>query len=353
MNDSKVFTPSTPATDAPAAPPPTVVVQYPAPNYWTFWRTRLLIGALIASILFNVSLYGTYAEYFASSEPPTEKYHSGDKAASDKIAVISVNGTIMPPMTERWIKQIDHAADDNHVKGVLLVVDSPGGLVADSQQIYHRLQKLAKKKTVYVQMKRMAASGGYYIAMGAGPGGKIFAEPTTWTGSIGVIIPRYDLSQLAQKVGVVSDPLKTGEFKDALNPFRPMTDSERKVWENILDQSFQKFIQVIDDNRDGLDRDGVKALATGQVYTADDALAAKLVDQIGYEEESLEALKTQLGLKAARAVRYETPSSLVEQLIGIEMDPTTETWKAVVESSVPRAMYLCSWWPALPESSMK
>lgn len=347
MSDSKVFTPAPVSTETPQ--PPTVVVQCAQVSFWRQWTTRLLIAGLALSLLFNMGLLSAYSEYYSSSEPPHERYHSGEKSASDKIAVIAVNGTIMPPYTERWIKQIDHAAEDEAVKGVLLVVDSPGGLVADSQQIYHRLQKLNQKKPVYVQMKRMAASGGYYIAMGAGSQGRIFAEPTTWTGSIGVIIPRYDMTQLAEKIGVASDPLKTGEFKDALNPFRPMTDAERKVWENILDQSFQKFMKVIDDNRDGLNAEEVKALATGQVYTADDALASKLVDQIGYEEDSLKALRDHLKLTSARVVEYQTPSSLVEQLLGGQANPAGDTWKAVLDASVPRAMYLCSWWPALPE----
>ena len=307
------------------------------------------MAGLGASVLFNVSLFSAYREYFASTEPPQERFHSGTAGSSNKIAILSVEGTIMPPFTERLLKQIEHVTKDDKVKGVLLVVDSPGGFVADSHEIYHRLQLLEEKKPIFVQMKRMAASGGYYIAMGAGAKGKIFAEPTTWTGSIGVILPRYDISKLADKIGIASEPLKTGEFKDALNPFRPMTDNERKLWENILDQSFQKFIEVIDKSRDGLDVDGVKALATGQIYTADDALKNKLIDQIGYEEDALKALQAQLQLDTVRVVRYQAPKTLMEQLLGVQAKPPLDPWRAVVEASVPRAMYLCSWWPAVPE----
>lgn len=352
MSDGKVFTSSTSSPPASgAAPAPTIVVQSGS-SPWRSWTFRLLLGALGFSILCNFGMYGSYREYFAKTEGPTERFHSGDENASDKIVVLSVEGTIMPPFTERLIKQIEHAGKDDSVKGILLVIDSPGGLVADSHEIYHRLKQLGEKqKPIYVQMKRMAASGGYYIAMGIGPEGKIFAEPTTWTGSIGVILPRYDASKLADKIGVVSDPLKTGEFKDALNPFRPMTESERSLWENILDQSFQKFIKVIDDNRDGLDAAAVKALATGQIYTADDALAKNLVDVIGYEEDALKALQEKLGLSKARVVYYRTETTVLEQLLGGSMQakPAVDPWKLLVESSVPRAMYLCSWLPALPQ----
>lgn len=348
MSDAKVFTSSsTPGSP----PPPTTIVVQPVQGFFRSWSTRLLMFALATSILFNVSFFAAYSEYMASAEPPQERFHSGDATASDRIAVISVEGTIMPPFTERLLKQIDHAGKDDKVKGILLVVDSPGGLVADSHEIYHRLKQLeAKKKTIYVQMKRMAASGGYYVSMGAGPEGRIFAEPTTWTGSIGVIIPHYDVSKLADKFGIASAPLKTGEFKDALSPFRELTQRERQLWEGILDQSFQKFIKVIDDNREGLDADGVKALATGQIYTADDALANKLVDQIGYEEDSLQALKDKLGLKSVRVIKYHTQVTVIEQLLGsMQAKPPVDPWKIMMEASVPRAMYLCSWLPALPE----
>lgn len=344
MSDTTVFT-----AGSKANPPQTILVQTQTPSIWRGWLIKLLLIALAGSLLANFGLYSAYRQYFSNVEPPQERFHSGSETATDKIAVLKIEATIMPPFTERLIDQIEHATKDKNVKGALLLIDSPGGLVTDSHQIYHRLQKLRETKPVYVQMKRMAASGGYYIAMGAGPDAKIYAEPTTWTGSIGVILPRYDFSKLADKYGVASDPLKTGPFKDSLNPFRPMEDSERKLWGNIIDQSFQKFIDVIDENRETLDRNEVKALATGQIYTADDAKQNKLIDEIGYEEDSLEALKQKLNLKKARVVTYASPSSVVDLLLGsAKAQGNTDPWKSFIESTVPRAMYYCSWLPALP-----
>ena len=306
------------------------------------------MAALGISVMVNFGLFSTYRQYFASTEPPHERFHSGSETAPGKIAILKMEATIMPPYTERLIQQIDHAAKDKNVKGVLLVVDSPGGLVTDSHQIYHRLQKLQETKPVNVQFKRMAASGGYYIAMGAGPKATIFAEPTTWTGSIGVILPRYDASKLAEKIGIASDPLKTGPYKDALSPFRPLSEEERKIWDNIIDQSFQKFISVIDDNRDQLDRDQVKALATGQIYTADDAKNNHLIDEIGFEEDSLESLREKVNLKNPRIVTYETPQTVMDIILGnTKSHAAADPWKAFLESTVPRAMYYCSWLPTL------
>lgn len=312
------------------------------------WLVRGLILILVFSIGLNLWMLGSYEEYYSNSNPPRERYHSGDRLAVDKLAVIEVSGTIMPPFTERILKAIERAADDEQVKGVLLSVDSPGGLVADSHQIYHRLRELNAVKPVFVSMKRMAASGGYYIAMGAGLEGKIYAEPTTWTGSIGVIIPRWDMSGLADKFGVRPASLKTGPFKDALNPLKELSAEEQAVWDAILADSFDRFVGVISENRRGLDDAAVRSLATGQVYTADQALELKLVDEIGFEEDALKALQEQAGLEQARVVSYESPVGLADLLLGqAEATSPATIWQELLETSVPRAMYYCSGMPGL------
>lgn len=327
---------------------PTIVIQSGASG-WTVWGFRLAVFALGLSVMANIGMFAAFRDYFANVEPPIERFHSGEETASEKLVVLKVNGTIMPPFTERLIEQIKQAAKTESVKGVLLSVDSPGGFVADSHQIYHELLKLSEKKPVYVQMKRLAASGGYYISMGAGPKAKIYAEPTTWTGSIGVIIPRYDVTELAKKFGVDSAPLKTGEFKDALNPFRPLTDRERAVWENILNQSYEQFVDVIATNRPKLDTEKVKALATGQIFTAKDAKENGLVDEIGYEDDALAALKTATGLSTARVVTYEHPTTLMDVLLGsAQVKAEADPWRSFLEASVPRAMFYCSWLPPMP-----
>ena len=311
---------------------------------WLFWLM------LLASLGWNFWMYQGYRDYFARSDPPSERFHSGDRTSRDKIAIIRVEGTIMPPVTGRVLESIRQAKEDDQVKGVLLVVDSPGGLVTDSHQIYHRLRELTAFKPVYVSMGSLAASGGYYISMGAGPEAKIFAEPTTWTGSIGVIIPHYEVAGLAGQLGIEAAPLKTGEFKDALSPFRKMTERDREVWEKILDQSFQQFLEVIDLNRSGLDREQVRALATGQIYTAKDALENGLVDALGYEEDALDALRKQLGLTQARVVTYEhRPGLLSVALRFVKPAEPVSPWQSLVDSALPRAMYLSSW-PALPRA---
>lgn len=325
----------------PVGPPPPPPPLPPAPK--SRFKSWLVSSILMSSLLANLIMYLSWKEYFSSADGPGEKFHSGERTAKDKLAVIRISGTIMPPFTSRILKTIQTARDDDHVKGVLLAVNSPGGFVTDSHQIYHQLKKLSDKKPVYVAMGSMAASGGVYVAMGAGDKAKIFAEPTTWTGSIGVIIPHYEVTDLAEKVGFRAAPLKTGEFKDALSPFREMTGPERAVWDNILNQAFEQFLQVIDDNRANLDRDQVRTLATGQIYTAKDAKANGLIDEIGFEDEALAALQKETGLSKARVITYEYPITLLEAVLGMSKapDPLAQ-WQALFEASVPQAMYLYS-----------
>ena len=332
---------------------PLHVVVVPPPTSGLSWfRSALLPLALVASIGANFWMYSQNREYFAAESGPAERYHSGDKYALDKFAVIQVSGTIMPPFSGRVLEAIKQAKTDDRVKGVLLAVDSPGGFVADSHQIYHRLRELSVLKPVVVSMGSLAASGGYYVAMGAGPEAKIFAEPTTWTGSIGVIIPHYEVAGLAEKLGIEASPLKTGEFKDALSPFRPMTDRDREVWNAILDQSFQQFLDVIHDNRTGLERERVQELATGQIYTASDALRNGLIDAIGYEEDALDELKKRAGLTKARVVTYAHPTSIVDLLLGSASAAESNAgWQKLLDAGVPRAMYLASWGIPLPDLS--
>lgn len=308
------------------------------------WRRRAwFLAALLAiSAVVNFVFWSRYDRYYAGAEPPAEQFHDGDRTAAAKIARIEVVGTISPPFTARTLAALERAVEDESVRGVLLVIDSPGGLVADSHEIYHRIEQLRDKKPVVVSMKRMAASGGLYVAMGAGPKGLIFAEPTTWTGSIGVIIPRYDLTELAQKIGVESDSLQTGELKDSLNPFRPMSEKEEDVWQVILADAFDRFVEVIDANREKLDEGKVRALATGQVYTAQQAVDSGLVDRIGFEEDALAALQDQLKLERARVIEYEFPTGLLDLLMpAAEAADPERQWKAALDSAVPKALYHC------------
>lgn len=327
----------------------TVIVRVDATpeNNGTRWLRRIMVAVLAISILLNLWFILDPLSYSPPDIP--EQHFSGDKGQADRIAIINFEGTISPPFTGRWLKQIKQATNDETVKGVVMVIDSPGGFVADSHQLLREIQKMAKAKPVYVAMKRIAASGGYYISMGIGEQGRIFAEPTTWTGSIGVIIPRYNATQLVQKIGIKSEPLITGPLKDTLNPFRDMTEQETQVWDAILKDSFDRFVSVIDAGRVQLDAAAIRKLATGQIYTANQALENHLVDEIGYTEDAIAALAKQLQLSSYDAFEYRSTPGLVDALMGSKFSGVDVIADQILQASVPRAMYYASWNPWVPQ----
>ena len=179
------------------------------------------------------------------------RWHSLSKTATDKIAIITVEGTILGD--EGFVKkQIDQVRDDDHVKAVVLRVDSPGGTVTGSDYIYHHLKKLAEDKQIplVVSMGSIAASGGYYVAMAVGDTeNTIFAEPTTWTGSIGVIIPHYDISGLLEKWDVKDDSIASNPLKMMGSPTRkfpePIRAEEQQILQGLVDSSFDGFKEIV------------------------------------------------------------------------------------------------------------
>jgi protease-4 len=171
-----------------------IIVQQPPSAFGRYGKW--LMAALVLAIMFCIGTYSKYSSYFSPADAPQEKYHSLAKFASKKIAIIDVSGTIMEGEDSFAAKQIKRVLEDTAVVGVVLRVSSPGGTVTGSDYLYHHLRELVDKRKIplVVSMGSICASGGYYISMAAGSqADSIFAEPTTWTGSIGVIIPHFNL----------------------------------------------------------------------------------------------------------------------------------------------------------------
>ena len=298
----------------------------------------LLAGVFVAG---SVAAAAGFGENIVEDDGVSEVYEEGSRLGP-KLAIIEMSGTIGPPFTDDWLAQLEKAREDEDVKGVLLHVDSPGGFVADSHQLFHEMRKLSDVKPMTVQFGRLAASGGYYVAMGAGPEGVIFAEPTTWTGSIGVIVPYYNAQELADKVGVKAEPLKTGRFKDTLSPFRTPSEAEEELWDVILADAFDRFKDVIEVGRPGLDRAEIDDAATGQIFTAEQALDRGLIDEIGFREEALANLKERAGVSDPHVVRYESESSPWALLLGESGEPVSDV-TAILKAGRPEAFYLYGW----------
>jgi len=335
-------------------PPTRVILEHASP--WGRWGTRIAWSVAGLSLLAAIGSAGAFAQYFQRDARVVEKWHSLSKTAPAKVAIVSVTGAIMGG--DGFARaQLDRIADDETVKAIVLRVDSPGGTVSGSDEIHYRLSKLAKDRDlpVVVSMGGIAASGGYYVAMAnGGRDDVVFAEPATLTGSIGVIIPHFDLSQLVKRFDVKDDSVASGPLKEMLSPTKDRSPElaarERKILQSLVDDMFVRFKEIVRGGRPKLDAAAVDAVATGQIFTAKQALEAGLVDRIGFLEDAVtRAVElAKLTPETARAVRYSKPKGLLEEALG--GDPGAGgrvSLEAFAELTTPRAWYLCSWWPAL------
>jgi protease IV len=233
-----------------------------------------------------------------------------DGIFGDKIGVVEISGLISE--SRDVMEDIVRFKEDDSIKGVIVRINSPGGSVGPSQEIFSELKKLRAKKKVYVSMGSVCASGGYYIAVA---GEKLYAMPATITGSIGVIMEHMIIEDLFKKLGLQSDTLKSGAFKDAGSPFRKMKDDERAYFQGILDSIHEQFIKTVADERK-MPVETAKKLADGRVFIGTQAKDLKLVDQIGTFYDAVDDLKKALSMKGKPVLVYgKKPFSLLKWLI--------------------------------------
>ena len=198
-----------------------------------------------------------------------------------QIARIEINGAIAGATRKRVLEALK-TVEERRFPALLLRIDSPGGTVGDSQEIYEALKKLQHKTKIVASFGNISASGGVYIGMGAE---HIVANPGTITGSIGVILRGNNLERLLEKVGVSFKVVKSGPYKDILAFDREITESEKTILQELIDVSYQQFVQTVADGRK-LAAETVRSFADGRVFTGQQALALGLVDRLGTEEDA-------------------------------------------------------------------
>jgi protease-4 len=279
-----------------------------------------LFVALCASLFVNLVLSAAAFSRFRGtmrSEEAAPKYrevvvHRGSR---DKIAVIplrglissSIPGSVSDNMVDDMRYALEQARDDEHVKAVVLEIDSPGGEVTASDVIYNAVVRTRAKKPVVVYMDSLAASGGYYVACG---GRYLMANETTITGSIGVIIQTLNYEQLFNKLGLASVVFKSGKFKDILNGARPMTQEERDYIQSFVMKTYEKFLGVVASER-RLDANQLRnTIADGRIMSGKDAVDNKLIDGVGQLEDAFKKAKELGGAADATIVKYGPPFSL-------------------------------------------
>ena len=208
---------------------------------------------------------------------------------------------------------LDLTADDDQVAAILLRIDSPGGSVSASDTIYHEVLtwKNEKKKPVVAFFNGMSTSGAYYLAMAAD---HVVAHPASVTGSIGVIMPGISIEGLMEKYGVADQTLTSGPYKDAGSILRDMRPEEKKQLQSVIDDLYGRFTDVVAAGRPGLDKAKIHTLADGRVYSAQQALAAGLVDEIGYLEDAVAQVEKRAGISEAQVVVYTRGSSAPENV---------------------------------------
>jgi protease-4 len=231
-------------------------------------RHPVLFGLLLLSligVLFFFLVYGLSSV-------------QGEKTAfisKDRIGVVPVKGVILDSKPVNDV--LEKFGKDDGIKAVVLRIDTPGGGVGPSQEIYEKVQWLRTKKTVVASMGSMATSGGYYVACGAE---KIVANPGSLTGSIGVIMHFTNVEDLFKKLGLRASVIKSGRYKDAGSPFRDMTKEERDLLQALIDDVHEQFVAVVSASR-ALDKETVKGFADGRIFTGRQAMGLKLVDELG------------------------------------------------------------------------
>ncbi|MBI4208330.1 MAG: signal peptide peptidase SppA [Deltaproteobacteria bacterium] len=207
---------------------------------------------------------------------------------------------------EAVVKRLQAASHDPNVVAVILRVNSPGGTVTASDILYHEILEFKDQTRipVIVAMMDVAASGAYYVAMASD---KVIAHPTTITGSIGVIMTHISVEGLLQKIGVSGTNIVSGENKDIGTPFKDLSTEDQKILQSVIDSHYQTFVSVVQKGRKTLSEKEVRRLADGRIYTAEQALSAGLIDQIGYLDDAIEEAKKRAGVIQALVVIYTTP----------------------------------------------
>ena len=242
-------------------------------------KRNLIVGLIILFLFLGIGFLAAVA-YFSGGAGYAET-EDGVFAIGSKVAIVHIAGVITS--SGEAVRQLKKYADDGSVKAVILRIESPGGAVAPSQEIYDAVLKAKKKKGVVASMGAVAASGGYYIACAAD---SIVANPGSLTGSIGVIFEFPVFGELFKKIGIKTEVVKSGELKDVGSPTRPMTEHERRMLQSVINDTYDQFVEAVVKSRK-MERSRVLALADGSVFTGRQAKANGLVDQLGNFEDAV------------------------------------------------------------------
>jgi protease-4 len=246
---------------------------------------------------------------------------------SDKIAIIAVDGLLANRRKGGWlrsgenpvslfIEELDKAAADRSVKAVVLRINSPGGTVAASDIMYHRLMEFRQQtgKPVIASVLGIGCSGAYYVACGSDG---ITAQPSGVVGNIGTIFQTFSIAGTMDKIGVKAVTIKSGELKDLASPFHNLSPQEQKVLQGIIKQLSEQFFAVVRNGRKQIDNQKMTELSDGRVFTAEQGLEQGLIDKVGYLGDAIKWAKEMSGMKKSQVVIYHRPSSYISNAYSV------------------------------------
>lgn len=214
------------------------------------------------------------------------------------IGVIEIEGVILE--SESTIKKIRELEINPQVRGIIIRINSPGGAAAPAQEIFSELSRIRSRKVVFTSIASVAASGGYYIAIGTQ---KIYANPGSLTGSIGVIMQTFNVEKLMNRLGIRVETIKSGENKDIGSVFRSMETTERKLLESVLEDTHRQFVTAVQQNR-SIDPEKLHHLVDGRIFTGKQALQHGLIDGLASFRETVDIMRTTLGITEAVELYY-------------------------------------------------
>lgn len=337
-----------PLTPQPSGPIPQPIPLAPLvteiPRKRTGWRIfwGIFIGlSVLANIMLFLMLVGM-AAFVATGQKgifTEEVVQEGPRTS--KIAIITVQGIIDGGQSRDIYKQLKVAGKDGRIKGLIIRVSSPGGLVSSSDQIYNEIRKWREQtgKPVVAFMEGIAASGGYYTSVACE---KIVAEPTVITGSVGVIMSYFVLQELLEeKLGIEPVVVKSGSKKDWPSMFKtPDEEQLQYLQDKLISPAYERFVEIVDEGREGLSLAEVRELSDGSIYGAEEALEVKLIDAIGYLEEAIEQVMSLAGIEEAQVVEYRKPFSFAS-FLGVRSGGLFKIDRATLyEFTTPQLLYL-------------
>ena len=267
-------------------------------------RHPFLYYSLIMSSLFVVFILGIATIFSLSSFFLSKNILSKQFDKQGNVGIVEITGIISS--SKKVIKQIKDFREDDSIKAIILRIDSPGGGIGPSQEIYAETMRTRDKKPIIASLGSVAASGGYYIASATK---KIIANPGTITGSIGVIVGYTNIQEILKKIGLSAIVIKSGKFKDIGSPVRDITDNEKEFLQNLVDELHMQFVNHAAEGR-GIDTEIMAKLADGRIYTGQTAMELNLIDQLGNFEDSIEFAGKLAGIKGEIIPVYPQPDKM-------------------------------------------